>query len=266
MTYVENQQLIDINGKINSIDQIEKKLNKRNDCIFTYKIEPNSKQIELIQSSCPNGYKIDFIKYIQEHLIIDLTNRILIRRIKCSSDYDVSFYISIRNMSQNSILVSFANFTELGELNQENLDSIESSILIHENRIILKHSSQLIVELKDQINKLFEIVDNSKKIAIPTINGFVLKRASSIMYCIADGNYTNIYYVDSKKDCISKPLCWIEKKLSSVDSFFKIHKSNLINNSYVKEIKSNQVIMTDGKVLEISIRRKNEVKKSYGLI
>jgi two-component system LytT family response regulator len=73
------------------------------------------------------------------------------------------------------------------------------------------------------------------KITIPTQQGFEVLPIKDIIYCRADDNYTHIYLKDDKK-LVSKTLKHFDDMLTD-KGFARIHKSHLINVSYVTAYK-----------------------------
>ena len=95
------------------------------------------------------------------------------------------------------------------------------------------------------------------KIALPTLNGYQMEYISNILYCRADVNYTMIHFINGKQLIVSRTLKSIEELLPG-ETFFRIHKSYLVNLSFVKKyIKSNGhfVLLEDGTKLDIASRR-----------
>jgi two-component system LytT family response regulator len=104
------------------------------------------------------------------------------------------------------------------------------------------------------------------KITIPTLEGFLFVPVADIIHCLGDTNYTHIHLKDGQKILSSKSLKVYEEMLAP-HNFFRIHKSHLINMSYLtKYVKGEggKVIMTDGSELEVSRRKKEEFLGKIG--
>jgi len=99
------------------------------------------------------------------------------------------------------------------------------------------------------------------KIAIPTMEGFQLLGAESIISCESDSNYTTLHFRDKSKMMVSKTLKEVEEMLVHYH-LFRIHHSFIINlkqvNRYVKT-DGGSIEMTDGAQLPISRQRKEEL-------
>lgn len=128
-------------------------------------------------------------------------------------------------------------------------------------------------KLKDEdrfseINKKLEVLMSNKnsfeKVALPTMDGILLIRINEILRCESDNNYTNIFLQSGKKIVVSKTLKEYDEMLTPF-SFFRIHKSHLINLAYLNRYKKGEggyVEMEDGTELEVSRRRKDEFMKA----
>ena len=99
------------------------------------------------------------------------------------------------------------------------------------------------------------------KITIPQQDGFEVLDTSSILYCKADDNYTEIYLNNNKKKLVSKTLKYFEEALND-GSFARVHKSYLVNvneiTKYVKG-KGGSVVLSNGKQIIVAASRKAEL-------
>lgn len=85
---------------------------------------------------------------------------------------------------------------------------------------------------------------------------------SDIMYLVANGSYTHIH--TARRSFVStKNLKDFEQMLPAT-IFCRIHHGHIVNKSYIEKVQKGRggaVIMKDGKVLEIAVRRKDDFKK-----
>ena len=96
------------------------------------------------------------------------------------------------------------------------------------------------------------------KIAVPTSDGFVLVPLDDIIYCHANGNYTEFHLVNNKQLLSSYTLKQYHDLLTD-HNFFRTHRSYLINLTYVKMYRRGDggtAIMQDGSEVEISKQNK----------
>jgi two-component system LytT family response regulator len=102
--------------------------------------------------------------------------------------------------------------------------------------------------------------DAKTKIALPTSNGFLFVSIKDVIRCESDNNYTTFHTNDKNKIIISKTMKEIELMLMGY-RFFRVHNSHLINMECITEYIKGEgglVRMTDGSVIEVSRRRKDE--------
>ena len=124
--------------------------------------------------------------------------------------------------------------------------------------------------ISDRLNHLLTNLkqNNTRKyrLALPTVDGTTFITAEDVMYCHADGNYTEIFTYDGKKYIVSRPLKEYEDLLHD-QNFFRIHHSWLINLDAVKRyVKGDggQVIMRDDATLDVSRRKKEGFLQRIG--
>lgn len=116
-----------------------------------------------------------------------------------------------------------------------------------------------------QLQKLQKILIQNNtaaesKIGIGMADKIVFVNIPDILYCEANGAYTNVYMHDSKKIVASKSLGDFELQLSP-HKFFRIHHSTLINLNRIKEFQrfdGGYVIMENDIKLEVSQRKRKD--------
>ena len=87
----------------------------------------------------------------------------------------------------------------------------------------------------------------------------VFVNVSDILYCEANGVYTNIYLHGGKKIIASKPLGDFESQLPH--KFFRIHHSTMINLNHIREFQrfnGDYVVMRNDVKLEVSHRKRKD--------
>ncbi|MBC8485170.1 MAG: response regulator transcription factor [Bacteroidetes bacterium] len=114
----------------------------------------------------------------------------------------------------------------------------------------------------ETINKKLEVLisnkNNLEKIALPSLDGLCFIRIEDIIRCESDGNYTTFYMNSGEKVIVTKLIKEYEEMLSPL-TFYRIHKSHIINFKYIKKYTrgdGGSVIMNDGTKIEVSRRRK----------
>lgn len=127
----------------------------------------------------------------------------------------------------------------------------EQSIL--QEQTLQKSIEALMHNLKPQANT------QEKKLCLSTLTGFHVVSLSDIVYCEAEGPYTNFYLLNDKKICVSRPLADYELLLSG-DDFFRVHKSFLINLHHTREYRRGEggvVILSNDAEIYVSRRKKD---------
>ncbi len=98
------------------------------------------------------------------------------------------------------------------------------------------------------------------RLCLPTLKGFIILKLDDIVYCEAERSYTVFHLDDKKTVTVSKPLLEYENMLEDT-SFFRVHKSFLINLRHVKEYQRGEggiVIMNNNAEIEVSRRKKEQ--------
>lgn len=98
------------------------------------------------------------------------------------------------------------------------------------------------------------------RLCLPTLKGFIILKLDDIIYCEAERSYS-VFHIEGRKPVtVSKPLIEYENMLTNT-SFFRIHKSFLINMKHVKEYQRGEggiVIMSNDAHIEVSRRKKEQ--------
>ncbi|HEY4149226.1 MAG TPA: LytTR family DNA-binding domain-containing protein [Chitinophagaceae bacterium] len=123
--------------------------------------------------------------------------------------------------------------------------------------------SELPGKLETLFHNLKDMQGSSKRIGIPTINGFTFLQVNDIIHCQSDINYTTLFLKEKQKITVAKTLKEFEELLSEYN-FYRVHNSHLINLGCVKSYnkgKGGFVLMSDNSEIEVSTRRKDEFLK-----
>lgn len=123
-------------------------------------------------------------------------------------------------------------------------------------------SAQLQLELLlEQMN-----LKQFKRISVPTSEGLQFLNVDDIVYFEASNNYTTIFLASTAKYLVARTLKDFEDMLANT-VFFRIHHSFLINLNYVEKYirgEGGQVMMKNGKMLDVSKRKKPEFLMAIG--
>ncbi|SEL84965.1 LytR/AlgR family response regulator transcription factor [Parapedobacter koreensis] len=115
--------------------------------------------------------------------------------------------------------------------------------------------------------QLLRTTGDQQRIALPNRNGYEFIDTDDVLYCKADGAYTQFVLVDGRKILISKSLSEIGHMLPD-PYFIRIHHSSMVNIrkiSHFKKFKTSVVVMSDGEHLNVSRSRKDELLLKMGV-
>ena len=115
-----------------------------------------------------------------------------------------------------------------------------------------------------QINELTEnqTFKRRETVAFPLKSGFKVEHVSSILYCEANGNITNVNLYGKGLIKISRTLKRVEEMIDHPD-FFRIHKSYFINMNHIISYNrsENLVELSNGTFLPVSVRKTEPFKR-----
>lgn len=109
-------------------------------------------------------------------------------------------------------------------------------------------------------NRLATQPGQPARMAFPISTGKLFLDVKNIIYAEADDNIALLHLPEKKQVKLTKPLSWVENQLEDF-GFCRIHNSYLINFNQMTEFIRNDggyVIMSDGKAISVSRRRKDE--------
>jgi two-component system LytT family response regulator len=102
-----------------------------------------------------------------------------------------------------------------------------------------------------------------EKLAIPSESGLQMIPFSELIYCEAERAYCRFHLASKKNILVSKSMKEFEEILIR-NNFLKVHKSNIINIQHIEKYlrgTGGQLLMTDGSIVPVSIRKKEELMK-----
>ena len=100
---------------------------------------------------------------------------------------------------------------------------------------------------------------SGRKVALPTIDGFIFKRVEQIVLLEAEGNYTSLQFADGSQILVCKTLRNTENMLARHPQFIRIHRSYTINLNHLEKYirgKGGYVVMENGRNISVSNSRK----------
>ena len=123
------------------------------------------------------------------------------------------------------------------------------------------------LQTKDKLDVLRQSLSPNRsqeeKIAVPTNEGLEFIPIKSILHIESSSNYSKLFFLEGKSILVTKLLKEFEDLLLPYQ-FFRVHNSHLINLKYIKKYirgEGGQVIMQNGDVIDVSMRKKDEFLK-----
>ena len=83
-----------------------------------------------------------------------------------------------------------------------------------------------------KIDSLYDNLYQNKKLKITTRYGFMTVNPNDIIYCSANGSYTDVFFENSKTEVFTNHLAVLEEMLPATN-FFRISRSQIINTNFL---------------------------------
>jgi two-component system, LytTR family, response regulator len=120
--------------------------------------------------------------------------------------------------------------------------------------------------LKNFINN-YQSGSQKGKIAVPVNDGHYLIEAAHVIYCKADGAYTEIVMDNEKSFLVSKTLGRTQE-LMPADNFERVHQSYLVNINHIKKFRKGEspvAIMSNNDIVKVSRFNKDRLAGILGI-
>jgi two-component system LytT family response regulator len=159
-------------------------------------------------------------------------------------DFSIIFTTAYNHYAIEALKISAIDYL-LKPLNKEDI-----------KEAILRFERKNIKQNQESFSSLKSIIHDKKinKIAVPEGNQLHFIKPETIIYIKADNSYAEIYLENGKKMTVSRSIKNFEDGLKQNNSFCRIHKSYLINTSFVESYnKSNGGWVTLANQIELPI-------------
>jgi len=226
--------------------------------------EKTSREIlkNYLSKYCPTVEVIGEAENIDEALVLIRNNKLDLLFLDVEMPYGSGFDLldKFDKIDFEVVFVTAYNQYAIDALNNHASYYLLKPISIDE----LIKAVDYVIQIKTKENELQNAVlvpkisATNDKITIPTQEGFEVLEIKDIMYCKADDNYTELFLENNQKKLVSKTLKYFEDILT-VNGFARIHKSYLVNVSYIaayKKGKGGTVALSNGKELSVSASKK----------
>jgi two-component system LytT family response regulator len=176
---------------------------------------------------------------------------------KCKpGSFDVIFTTSYDQYAIKAIRFSALDYL----LKPVDIDDLRAAIQKVKERLEHKNTSQ---QYQSVLHNAQQNSGKIDRLAVPTQDGIEFFHTADIVYCEAQGSYTNILLKGKIKALVSRNLKDFENLLSD-SGFCRVHHSFLINMSHVRKYVKGEggyVVMTDDHYVDVSRRKKDEFLK-----
>ncbi len=100
-----------------------------------------------------------------------------------------------------------------------------------------------------------------RKMVLKTSDSIHVVNPEEIVYCEADGSYTQFHLADGSRILVTKTL-GVYEELLEAENFLRIHQTYLLNLDYLKRFdkaEGGRVILKDGTTLPVASRKKDQL-------
>lgn len=121
-------------------------------------------------------------------------------------------------------------------------------------------NKQSIANYKLLLQQVQKQTDGDTRIYLSGTKEQHVVKCSDIICCVADGSYTNVYMTNGTKFYSSRHLKQFVAELPA-SIFYRIHNGHTVNMNHITRIvkgHGGNVVMSDGRGLEIAVRRKED--------
>ena len=219
----------------------------------------------MLEAHCPEVEIVGLAASAPEarEKIKELQPNALFLDIKMPGEDGFSLLTSIAELDLPVVFTTAYDEFALKAFKQNALGYLEKPIDIDELhravKILMKQTGELGSTTPSAIAALMKDPASplSNRVAIPGRDGLVLLKHKDILYLEANDSYTTIHTVDGKRSVSSKHIRVFEMNLDP-KSFFRVHKSYILNLAHLKEFsraEGNMAVLDNGALVPVSRRR-----------
>ena len=145
------------------------------------------------------------------------------------SGFDFVELIKKRNLETNIVIISAYPDAAVRAIKNQVFDFLLKPVDEKElYRLINKYRARKNINISEKLDKVLENIENPLKLKISSKNSHILIEPGDIVYCTAEGSYTDIHLSNGNVELANVYLAKIEKLLTEY-RFFRIGRSALIN-------------------------------------
>jgi len=168
-------------------------------------------------------------------------------------DFEIIFVTAYNKYALRAFEVSAIDYI----LKPVRIDQLENAVKKLKTKLRLTMTDRLeLLKINLQTEKI-------KKIAVPVSDGLILVKVNEISHIDADGSYAKVYLIDGANMLVSKKLKYFEDLLSNQEIFYRIHRSHLINISFVKKYNrhESEITLENNQTIKVARDKKVEFER-----
>lgn len=234
--------------------------------------EANSQEnlLILLNKYCPEVSVIGMANNLDdaERLILELKPQLVFLDIQLGAKTAFSLLEKLRTINFEIIFVTAYNEFAVKAFKFAAIDYLLKPIDIKKlmaavdsatAKIGTQNSSD---SMEGMLRQLKSFNRRQQKIGLATSVGYEMVYISDIMYCTADGSYTEFCFQSGEKLTVSKNLKYYERILADYE-FLRSHNTSLVNLDFIKRIDRTDgggLLMENGVLLPISKTKRKELE------
>lgn len=218
----------------------------------------------LLQENCPDINLVGIAKSVAEARSILNTTPTDVIFLDIAMPHENGFALLDHPASRDAAIIFTTAYDQyaLKAIKANALDyllkpiDIDELVVAVQKAVTQKERNQDKPTIEDHLNEKGEV----KKLTLPTGSGYRIVDIENILSIEADSNYSMFTLKGNENITVSRVLKEYEEILPS-DTFFRIHKSTIINLDFLREYNSKnglKVILINGKEFQVSRRRAPE--------
>lgn len=136
-------------------------------------------------------------------------------------------------------------------------DQIKQAVAKVQEKVGQQQLTERLEELRNSLS-----APNISKVAFPLSDGVLFVAFEKLILLEADRMYTKVYTKHDGDFIVSKPLKFFTQHLENIKSFYRPHRSFLINLQYIKKYVSKDggyILMDNGTMVSVSKDKKKEL-------
>lgn len=218
-----------------------------------WKLNQNCPEVEIVEE-CTNGQ--DAIRAIHRHLPDILFLDIMLGDM---TGFDV--VAAIKHPSFELIFTTSYDEYGIKAIKNQALDYLLKPIDVDE---LVEAVSKVKIKMMQQTPQAVPATPTPTRLGFPIATGQQFIEVDKVVFAEASDNVAVLHLNDKSEVKLTKSLGWTEDQLKA-HGFCRLHHSFLVNLNHMREYIRNDggyVVMSNGKAISISRRRKDEFLKS----